>query len=316
MATLTTLDVSALSVEEKIAEAIKRSLRLMPHDVARQLEAMLSPASLAAMAAAIVAWAVSHAFGVGEAADLAMLAIGLGFCGWGIFGGFRDLARFGREAMSARSEQDLDRAADYFAKAVIEIGINALMALLLRKPIRSFREMGGPQRLNFRPNLRQIEPPPPPGVKPAVTYAELADGDYGVTNSYGDITINSKLSPEEQRLTLDHEKVHSFLSPRFAPFRQIRARLAISGYVRSALLRYLEEAMAETYAQVRAGGIKGVITGITFPIQNGYLRIGEISVMQGVFLGVILVDGHLMHVMLTYSKPDDSQRQTPLTKPR
>jgi hypothetical protein len=304
---MSTRNVATLSAEEKIGEAIKRSLRLLPGDVARQLEAMLSPASLAAMCAAIVAWAVSHAFGVGEVTDLALLAIGLGFCGWGIFDGFRDLAHFAGEAMRARSDQDLDRAAGYFASAVTKIGVNTLMALLFRKPIRSFREMGGPGNLNFRPNLVRVEPPPPPGVKPTVVLGELDTGVYGVTDPYGNITINWKLTAEEQRLTIDHESVHSFLSPKFGPLRQIRARLAMSGYARSSLLKYLEEAMAETYAQVRARGMKGTIAGITFPIENGYLCIEEIQVAQGIFLGVIVVDGHMLHVTLAHDRPGRQQ---------
>jgi hypothetical protein len=310
-----TLEVSRLSDAEKIQEAIRRSARLLPHDVAQQLEAILSPASLAVMGATIAAWAVSHAFGVGEVADVALLAIGLGFCGWGVFDGFRDLTRFVNAAVHAGSQQDLDQAASYFARAVTEIGVNLVMAILLRKPVRSLgaaMKDGGYanlsfrpdySNLNFRPGLEGVEPPPPPGVKPAVTTAELEPGVAGVTSSYGDITLDWKLSPEEQRLTLDHERVHAFLSPRFGPLRQIRARLAMSGYSRSILLRYVEEAAAETYAQVRASGIRGVITGITFPIQNGYITVTQINVAQGVFLGIIIVDGHTMHVMLSHQKP-------------
>lgn len=299
---MSTLNVATLSNEQKIEEAIKRSLRQLPHSVAAQLGAMLSPASLAAMTAALLAWAASHAFGVGEVADLALLAIGLGFCGWGIFDGFHDLARFCTSAINARSEQDLDTAAGYFASAVTEIGINALLALLFKKPIRSLSELGGLK--NIRPGLVRVEPPPPPGVKPTITVSELGPGMQGVTTTYGDITISRELTTEEQQMTLDHEKVHSFLSPRIGPFRQIRARLAISGYARSALLRYLEEAMAETYAQMRARGVRGVVTGITFLLENGYLSIAEINVMQGVFLGVIVVDGHRMHVMLSHHRPN------------
>jgi len=52
----------------------------------------------------------------------------------------------------------------------------------------------------------------------------------------------------EQRLTLLHELVHRYLSPKTGPFLKIRAELKMAGYVRSAFLRYLEEALAEGYA--------------------------------------------------------------------
>lgn len=299
---MSSLNVSSLPVGQKVEEAIKRSIRFLPHDVAAQLEAMLSPASLAIMAAALVAWMVSHAFGVGEVADFALLAVGLGFCGWGIFDGIRDLIQFGNTAMHATSERDLDQAAQYFASAVTKIGVNALMALLFRKPIQKFTANGGLKGLNFRPSLEPVSPPPPAGVKPTVRFAPMPPADYGATTEYGDITINSNLSPAEKQLTLDHERVHSFLSPKINFLRQFRARVGISGYVRVMLLQYLEEAMAETYAQVRANGVKGVITGIKFPIKNGYLTVDDlVTQTQGAFLGVIAVEGHILHVMLAHS---------------
>lgn len=86
----------------------------------------------------------------------------------------------------------------------------------------------------------------------------------GETDAYGNIVIDSGLDADEAQITLSHELVHRFFSPKFGPFLQLRARVAISGYVRSAMLRYLEEALAEGYAQIRAEGFKGVIEGSAF----------------------------------------------------
>lgn len=301
-------NVAALSQQGKIGEALKRSVPLLPREVGLQVQAMLSPASLAILASSLVVWAASHAFGVGELADFLLLAAGLGACGVGIFGGLHDLERFVRTAMGASTDRDLDTAAGYFAKAVLEIGVNTLFAFFLKKPLRSFAEADGLAFKNVKPGLVKVPPPPPIGVKPSVTYKNLAGNVCGYAETYGDITINTRLSQEEQGITLNHEKVHAFFSPKLASFRQVRAGIARSGYARSALLRYIEEAIAEGYAQVRAKGFRGVITGVQFPLELGYITAQEKIIGQGVFLGVISVENQTWFTTLS-SGPKQKEEQ-------
>ena len=304
------LNVAAMTREAKVEEAIKRGVRLLPGQLRSQAEALLSPAALATMAGSIVALLIAQAFGVGEIADLLLLAAGLGFCGMGVFHGLRDLGRFAKDAVEAGSEQDLDEAARYFAAAVTELGVNAIMAILLKKPIRSFRELDGFSFRKVSPGLIAVKPPPPPGVRSTVTYADVDARYYGWADAYGDIVVNTRFSPEEQQITLDHESVHAFFSPKLGPFRQIRARLARSGYNRSPLLRYLEEAMAESYAQMRATGFKGIITGVKFPMKNGYLSAQQTQVMFGTFLGIVQVNGQMLHLSVTQA-PDYASKPQP-----
>jgi hypothetical protein len=144
--------------------------------------------------------------------------------------------------------------------------------------------------MNYRPTLERVGPPPAPGTVPSIQYAPLA-GAMGETDAYGNIVIDSGLDADEAQITLNHELVHRFFSPKFGPFLQLRARVAISGYVRSAMLRYLEEALAEGYAQIRAEGSKGVIEGIRFSLKgrNPYISISERDQVGGQFFGVIVV---------------------------
>jgi hypothetical protein len=72
---------------------------------------------------------------------------------------------------------------------------------------------------------------------------------------------------------LYHEQVHSALSPKLMLFREMRADFGIKGYKESQFLRYLEEAMAEGYAQLRVNGIKGLPAAIRFPVVNGYVEL-------------------------------------------
>lgn len=276
-----TLNIARMSSEKKIEEAFKRSLPLLPGDLRMEMESLLSPASLAIMAATLVAWMVSQAFGVGELADLVLLGVGLGMCGWDAIEGFRDLYRFGTTAMHAVSERDLDQAASYFASAAVKIGFDILMGILLKEQAGRFkarlaRLKSLPASMNVRPNLEPIPPPPPPDTPPVsyVNSTEMSNpGNMGETDPYGYIMIDEDLPADEQKITLDHEMVHRFFSPKAALLRQFRATLRINGYGRVLLLRYLEEAAAEVCAQVRAQGIRGIPEGFRFPVERGYMII-------------------------------------------
>src|SRR5204862_1949936 len=86
-----------------------------------------------------------------------------------------------------------------------------------------------------------------------------------------------------------HEKVHSFLSPKLSFLRDFRADLAIAAYQRSQVLRYIEEALAETVAQFQVNGIGGIIEGLRFPIANGYVTIGGMA--TEIVIGTVVVGG-------------------------
>jgi hypothetical protein len=112
------------------------------------------------------------------------------------------------------------------------------------------------------------------------------------------VTRNQSLT--EQRLTLFHEWVHRVLTPRFGPMRQLRVQLRANAYWRSALLRYVEEAMAESYAQLRVQGLQQALVGIRFPIQGGYVTVSQVAA-EGVAIGNIMVGGTLFHVLVVES---------------
>ena len=304
------LNVAAMSREKKVEETILRGGRLAPADVGAQLRSMLTPQSLAIMVATLVGVAVAQAFGIGELIDALVLLAGIGFCGWGVVDGGRDLFHSIKIALDARTERDLDEAARYFASALAKIGINAVMAFLLKKPLRSFRDLKGFEFKKVSPGLVDAGLPPAPGTVPAIEFKPISD--RGITDAYGNITIDSGLDETETRMTLDHELVHRYFSPKFGPFLRLRASVGISGYVNSAMLRYLEEAMAEGCAQVRAHGLQGVITGIRWPVAGGYLSIEQMAVIRGTILGTIVVDGRLLRVSIVRGSPDQANTPQPV----
>ncbi len=111
----------------------------------------------------------------------------------------------------------------------------------------------------------------------------------------------------EQRLALFHELVHRYFSPRTGPLRQIRARLRMSAYSRSAFLRYLEEALAEGYAQLRVHGLARALGMYRFPVQSGYVTVSQLG-FEGSAIGTITLGGVLFRVSI-------SQRPIPQSQP-
>ncbi len=292
------LQTGRMSAQEKIAEALRRSLPMMPAEMRQQVEALLSPEALAIIAATLIVWAGSHLVGIGEIVDIILLVAGFAVLGLSVFSGAQELYLFATTAIDARSGADLDRAARHFAQAVNILGISLVSAVLLRGSARSVAARGRPQ---VRP-MPNVGPAPAAGVRPRITRPHtLPSGALGETDWWGNIAVIRNQSLSEQRLTLYHEWVHSVLSPRFGPMRQLRAQLRASGYWRSTFLRYLEEAMAESYAQMRVQGLQGAIVGLRFPLQGGYVTISQMGA-EGTAIGNIAVGGAIFTVHVADSE--------------
>ena len=67
----------------------------------------------------------------------------------------------------------------------------------------------------------------------------------------------------------------------------------MTAYQKSSFLKYLEEALAESYAQMRVNGLKGLPAGIRFPIANGYVTLRAVltEAAAGAAFGTISVGG-------------------------
>lgn len=134
--------------------------------------------------------------------------------------------------------------------------------------------------------------------KPTVMRDASLPAGEGATDKYGNITISPHGTPKDAALAHAHESVHSFLSPKaMNGLREIRADVGMAAYQRSALCKYLEEALAESYAQVKVNGIRALPDGITFPIRNGYVTLGR--VVKEAAIGTIVYGGVLYAVYVT-----------------
>ena len=142
------------------------------------------------------------------------------------------------------------------------------------------------------------------GYKPSITGThDLPAGAGGTSVRTGDIEYSLLGSSEDRQLGIAHETVHQFLTPKLNLLRGLRGFVRAQGYNRSYILRYLEEALAETYAQLRVRGVSraNIIKGAHFPVKYGYVSFAQMGQeARGLLLGPINVGGSVYNVW--YSK--------------
>jgi hypothetical protein len=101
--------------------------------------------------------------------------------------------------------------------------------------------------------------------------------------------VSSKGTANDRALVILHERVHQFLAPKLYLLRENRVGSNAASYVRSSLWRYIEEALAETIAQVGVNGFRQSLTGIRFPVSNGYVYLAKSGGYSAAFAGAGLV---------------------------
>jgi len=137
--------------------------------------------------------------------------------------------------------------------------------------------------------------------KPTVTSDPTLPPGSGATDKYGNVTFSPHGSAKDVALAQAHEAVHSFLSPKaINGLRDFRADLGMTAYQRSALCRYLEETLAESYAQAKVNGLTALPRGLTFPIREGYVTIGRVGGEAAI--GTIVYGGILYGVYVSVNR--------------
>jgi len=303
-------NVATMPLTERLREVLTRAKKNLGPEVGAAIDALLSPTNLAILAGTLTLWVGSHLFGVGEVVDVLLLVAGAFVIGWSIGDVMKDLYTFTERTVNARSEADLDAAAKALSHAIVLAGITVVMALLLRRTAKQVETARGPSVIAAmrprEPGLVEVGPDPHAGQiwsRPGITMDPTLPPGAGTTSPFGEVRLSPHGTADEQALARFHEMVHRFLTPRFGILRTFRVRLAMSGYLRSALLQYLEEAMAETYAQLRVFGFSGLLTGVRFPVVNGYVTISELAT-EGVAIGTITAGNHLFTVRFLPAAPD------------
>lgn len=306
---LMTLNVATMSVTDRLSEVLARSKRNFGPEVGRAIDSLCSPTNLAILGGTLTLWAGSHLFGVGEIVDVLLLIVGAFAIGWSITDVAREVYTFADRTVNARIEADLNEAARAFSRAVTLAGITVIMALLLRRSVRQIQATRGANVLDAMrprsPGLPRVGPDPGTGrvwSRPGISNDPNLPPGEGSTSPFGEVRLSPAGSATEQALVRAHELVHRFLTPRFAVLRTFRVQLSMSGYLRSAFLQYLEEAIAETVAQLRVVGFSGLLEGVKFPVANGYITISDL-LCEGAAIGTIAAGTQFFTVQFIPSGP-------------
>jgi hypothetical protein len=97
-----------------------------------QFADMLSPVNIGITVGVLGAWVASHAFGVGEVADVLLFIVGLAMVGPAVLQCARDLVTFVELVRKAHCRSDLDTASSYLARVVSVLGVTVFMAFLTK----------------------------------------------------------------------------------------------------------------------------------------------------------------------------------------
>jgi hypothetical protein len=124
--------VTHWDVRTKLLEAARRAAPKLPAESCGQFAALFSSVNIRITGGVLAFWGASHFFGVGEAADVVLLGVGVVAIGGQAFVAARDLQDYLSIAAGAQTEADLDRAASHLAQAVVTIGVTAFIALVMK----------------------------------------------------------------------------------------------------------------------------------------------------------------------------------------
>lgn len=119
----------------KVMEAIERSYKHMPSEVAEQVRAVFTAENIALMAATLAVYAAAHFFGIGFLIDIILYGVALVALGAIATRALFLFIDFYTKAASANTEAELEAAAKIFAEVVLTIGVGATAAILTRRPM-------------------------------------------------------------------------------------------------------------------------------------------------------------------------------------
>jgi hypothetical protein len=130
------------------------------------------------------------------------------------------------------------------------------------------------------------------------TYGNTGPGrSLGTTDKFGNVTIRSDLAGQELLETVRHESVHSFFSPSAGVIGNIRANIGTAAYWQSHFVRFLEEAIAETWA---TGSLR---RGLALPFYPGYrIALKRVLLEGGAY--ITLVGGSMTYGVYQWARKD------------
>ncbi|MFC5472451.1 hypothetical protein [Paraherbaspirillum soli] len=127
---------------EKLGSALYYGMQRLPAAASGQAAALMDPRNLAIAAGVLALWLGSHATPIGWVVDIAMVGVGVVALGATAMQVISYLQRFGEGIIDARDDNDLIIAGYAFSNAVVLIGIEVVVAILLKKATIKVRRPG------------------------------------------------------------------------------------------------------------------------------------------------------------------------------
>ncbi len=158
---------------ERLTAAIQRMPEHLPAELKEKFAEMVKPENLAMLAGVLAVWAGSHAVGVGQAADAALLVGGLAFLGVEAMDVAKNLYDFATVAVNAETEADLDSAARSLADGIATTMIGGASAAAGLGASRLASKLPALTHTPDAPPHSVDSPELPPGVSHADEIPEL-----------------------------------------------------------------------------------------------------------------------------------------------
>ena len=131
-----------LSNTDKLGVALRTTAGAVGPEMGGKLRELISPTNLAIMAGALAIWVGAHATPIGWVVDIGMVGLGVVALGAEAVSVMRELHAFAMGVIKAKSETDLMAAGRHLAKAIAIVGVDVVVAILLKKAIVKVREPG------------------------------------------------------------------------------------------------------------------------------------------------------------------------------
>jgi hypothetical protein len=131
-----------LSNTAKLGIALRSAATSVGGEAGAKLAELLSPTNLAIMAGALAIWIGAQATPIGWVVNIGMIGLGVIALGVEAITVMRELQAFGVGVITAKTEADLSQAGKHLAKAVAIVGVDVVVAILLKKAVIKIREPG------------------------------------------------------------------------------------------------------------------------------------------------------------------------------
>jgi hypothetical protein len=246
-----------LSEREKIERALTLTLpklKAQGHkQLADALEALLGPKTIATMIGLMLALMAAHAYGIGEIADIALIAYAYSVAGTDGVLAIGRIADATIDAARAKSAAELDKIAERYAEAFVALGAAFLSGLLTRMTQRAATMARPREPAAPRPAPSPVEKLPPKPFKPASVplpkIKPLLDAESVIARQAGATLedLHQRALANQKLLgalgeRLEQELGAAFKNPGVKALERAAEKLANEGYADASELKDLSRA--------------------------------------------------------------------------